>query len=268
MKKITTLHISSFQKKILNRYASNKRDFPRRDSFNPYRVLVSEVMSQQTQIWRILPKFELFISELPTIEDLANCKKSDLLRLRSGLWFNSRALRLQQAAKIIVHEYGGIVPNNRETLLTLPGLGAYSSASICAFAYNTKESVIDTNIRRVLIRELKLPLTISKKDLEEIAFDCVPEWLSNDRHNALMDYGSLVCTAKLTWIKSLSKQSRFKGSDREVRWRVLKQLTKKRKLNESLVAKQFPNKEIKSILRWMQTDALIHVEESAIEIAS
>ena len=259
--------IVKFQEKILSRYEVHKRNFPRRDSFNPYRVLVSEVMSQQTQISRILPKFEAFIEELPSIDDLAACDKPRLLRLRSWLGFNSRALRLQQAARIVVSEYQWVIPKERELLRSLPGIWSYSSASIWAFAYNREEPVIDTNIRRVLLRELWLNHSIKPKELEEIARACIPSWKSNDRHNALMDYGSLVCTAKHTGITSLSKQSRFKWSDREVRGWVLKQLTKGEKVDTEIVAKRFPDKEVKSILRWMKRDSLIVQVDKHIEIA-
>ena len=265
--KINKKKIDRFQQKILDRYLDHKRSLPRRDTFDPYRVLVSEVMSQQTQVERVVPKFEKFVSTLPRLSDLAIVDKTTLLSLRSGLWFNSRALRLQQTAHIINTDYDGIVPNNREILITLPGIWPYTSASICAFAYNMPEPVVDTNIRRVLIHELWLDITISPSDLEDVARMCIPVDRSNDRHNALMDYGSLVATASATGIKPTSKQSKFKWSDREVKWWTLKQLVDWNKLSEGIIAKKFPDKAIKSILMDMQKDGLIQINKKHISIA-
>lgn len=258
--------IIKFQKKILSRYALHKRDLPWRDSFNPYRVFVSEVMSQQTQVMRVIPKFFAFCEELPTIHDLAECDTMTLLRLRSWLWFNSRAVRLQQAAKIIVEKYNWIVPDNREHLLELPWIWPYTSASICAFAYNLAEPVVDTNIRRVLIHELWLDHWLKTWSLEWVARRCIPDGQSNDRHNALMDYGSLVATAKATWIRPLSKQSTFNWSDRQVRWWILKQLVVWKPLTLDKVWEQFPKKEVKSIVRGMVKEGLVSESEMGLMI--
>lgn len=249
--------IKTFQKKILRRYDTHKRILPWRDTNNPYRVLVSEVMSQQTQVERVVPKFLHFIDTLPSIQDLAKVQKPLLLSLRSGLWFNSRALRLQQAAIVICEEYNWRIPNDRWILLGLPGIWPYTSASICAFAYNLAEPVVDTNIRRVLISELHVDDKISTLDLEHIARQCIPDDMSNDRHNALMDYGSLVATAKSTGIKPTSKQSKFKWSDREVRWWIIKQLVGWKSLSVDATQTHFPDKTIKSIVSWMTKDWLI-----------
>lgn len=257
MQVISQKKVWSFQKKIMGRYNTHKRDLPWRDSHDPYRVLISEVMSQQTQVERVVPKFHHFIQTLPSIQDLARVEKSLLLSLRSGLWFNSRALRLQQAANIICTEYDGEVPRDRWVLLDLPGIWPYTSASICAFAYNMPEPVVDTNIRRVLITELFLDHNASTKELESIARQCIPEGKSNDRHNALMDYGSLVATAKSTGIKPISKQSTFKWSDREVRWWILKQLVQWVLLSIDDVQKKFPEKVVQSIVSWMIKDWFI-----------
>ncbi len=259
--------ISRFQEKILSWYVDHKRVLPWRDSFDPYWVLVSEVMSQQTQVERVVPKFHRFLDILPRMQDLAVVDKSTLLWLRSGLWFNSRALRLQQAAAIIVWEYNSIVPADRAKLLRLPGIWPYTSASICAFAYNMPEPVVDTNIRRVLIHELWLDQSLKPADLEDIARACIPEGRSNDRHNALMDYGSAVATAAATGIRPTSKQSTFRWSDREVRWWILKQLVAGVQLTPELIALQFPNKVVQSILVDMQKDGLITTSKSKITIA-
>lgn len=151
--------ILALQEKILSWYAVHKRELPWRDTFDPYKVLVSETMLQQTQVERVIPKFLLWMETLPRIEDLAEVDKPTLLRLWSGLGFNSRAVRLQQAARILVADVSSqtdMFPRTREEWLALPGVGPYTSAAVLAFAYDIEVPVVDTNIRRVLIWELGL----------------------------------------------------------------------------------------------------------------
>jgi len=257
---LDTNTIQDFQTKILNRYALNKRDLPWRDCGNPYRIFVSEVMLQQTQVDRVIPKFLQFVEAVPDFESLSILRKHDLLRLWSWLWFNARALRLQQTAQIIVQEYGGVMPESRKILLSFPGIWAYTSASLLAFVYNIAVPVIDTNIRRVLIRELWLEEGIDTKQLEAIALSCIPSGKSGEWHHALMDYGALVCTAKVTGIKPLSKQSTFKWSDREVRWRILKELVADRVVTIERIQKNFPVKDAEKIVFALVKEGMLCME--------
>lgn len=259
--------IYQFQEKILSRYAKNKRDFPWRDSFDSYKVLVSETMSQQTQVDRVVPKFLYWMEQVPTLQALAELDKSTLLWLWSWLWFNSRAIRLQLCAQELVQYHGGTIPKDRDILLALPWIGPYTSASILAFAYNIDVPVVDTNIRRVLIRELWLEESASSKELEKIALKCLPIWQSNDRHNALMDYGSTIATAKMTWIKPTSKQSKFEGSARQVRWRVLKYLLENKKWSEQGLRELFPHKDFDKVLLWLAKDGIIQMNNWQVSIA-
>jgi len=259
--------IHAFQTKILDRYAENKREgLPWRDSFDPYHVFVSEVMSQQTQVDRVVPKFNAFIAEAPSFEVLAALDKKDLLRLRSGLGFNSRAMRLQQAAQILCEEYDWKLPQDRELLQSLPGIGQYCSASILAFVFNETAPVVDTNIRRVFIYELGLDIWIKQKDLEAVAVTVTPDGRANDRNNALMDYGALEATAKKTWIKPLSKQSKFAWSKRQVRWNVLKRIIKNGPTNLSVLKKEFSHESFDEIITWMIADWLIAESDGVISI--
>lgn len=221
--------------------------------------MVSEVMSQQTQVSRVIPKYHAFLHVAPTLQDLAKLDRQTLLELWVGLWFNSRALRLQQSAKDICEKHNNIVPTDYKTLLILPWIWPYTAAAICAFAYNQDTPVVDINIKRVLITELNLEKKISDADLRQIAFLCIPSWQSRLWHNALMDYWALVHTAKTTWIRS-APQSRFEWSDREVRWWIMKQLVKQSSVDIILVQTQFQKKEIKkiyAIITKMQKDQLI-----------
>ena len=258
---------TQLQKKILSRYTHNKRSLPWRDSFDPYHVYISETMSQQTQVVRVVPKFLQFIEQVPDFSALAQLDTPVLLSLWTWLWFNSRALRLRNAAKIIVDIYDGQVPTNREELESLPWVGPYMSASFLAFAHNVDVPVIDTNIRRVYIHELWLTEKITRWELEALCLRYLPCWKSNDWHNALMDYGALVATAKATWIKPISKQSTFKWSDREVRWWIIKQLTKNIDLKIDTISQQFPNKDVKKIVHGLRKDDFIVIKDGQICIA-
>jgi A/G-specific adenine glycosylase len=200
--------IHHFQQTVLDRYTHHKRDLPWRETTDPYRIRVSEIMLQQTQVDRVIPKYLHFLQLFPTVISLAQADKSTLLGARSGLGYNSRALNLQKAAQVIVQEYQGMVPHTVDQLKKLPGIGPYTAGAICAFAFNQEVSVVDINIKRVLIHTFGLDENIGIKDLETIAVACIPQGKSCQWHNALMDYGSSVLTSKKTGIKS-AKQSTF-----------------------------------------------------------
>jgi len=214
-----------FQKKILTFYKKEGRNLPWRHTTNRYHILVSEIMLQQTQVNRVIEKYNQWIKTFPTIPDLANASLSEVLTLWSGLGYNSRGKRLWECAQQIVEKFEGTVPNNPEDLLTLPGIGPYTSRSILIFADNKNIATVDTNIRRILIHELKLDENITEKELFALAEEIFPRGKSRDWHNALMDYGSLILTAKKSGIKPTSKQKPFKTSKRFYRGAIMKHLT-------------------------------------------
>lgn len=255
-----------FQDKILNRYAQNKRSLPRRDTFSLYPVLVSEIMLQQTQVDRVIPKFNTFMHTFPTLDSLAQAPRELLLAHWSWLWFNSRALRLQACAQILVDQFQGILPKDRSILLTLPGIGSYTSCSLLAFVYNLPAPVIDTNIRRIYIHELWIPETISQEAFESIALNNIPQWRSNDRHNALMDYGSMVLTSKKTGIKPLSKQSRFQWSRRQIRGNILKHILNHWPTARTVLENLFPHEEFDIALWQLLKEWLVYEQKSIISV--
>lgn len=272
--------IKELQTTILSRYEKEGRELPWRATQDPYAIHISEVMSQQTQVDRVIPYREERMSDIPDYQSLAQLPKSELLKYWSGLGFNSRALRLQSCAQEVMHRYQGNLPQSKEQLLELPGIGPYTASAICAFAWNFPEPVIDTNIRRVLIFLLKLDENVSLQELEKIAKKLIPEERSRDWHNALMDYGSTYLTARKTKIKSLWKQSKFEGSDREVRGWILKQLTgnatvclserneelQKSVLPLKVVKEQFPHKAVETIVQGMQAEELVLLKEGVLWI--
>lgn len=254
----------ALQDKILSWYAKNRRDLPWRETTDPYKILVSEVMLQQTQVDRVISYYHRFLKHFPSMKKLAVAEKPQLLTLWSGLGYNSRVLRLQQLAQIVTTQKQGIFPQTEEALQQLPGIGPYTARAVLAFAFNKAVPVIDTNIRRVLIHELKLPEIIGMQQLQIIAQQCIPEQQSRLWHNALMDYGALEITAKKTGIKPLSKQSLFEGSDRQVRGQIIKQLVQGKKLSVAEIKKQFQQKDITAILEKMEVDGLIVKEKQTV----
>jgi len=256
-KTLNEKEIKEFQTKILNWYKVNKRDFPWRKTIDPYHILVSEVMLQQTQAPRVVAYYEKFIKRFPTINDLAISKNPEVLKIWSGLGFNNRAIRLKEIAKTIMNDLKGNFPQQQDDLLKLKGIGNYTAAAIMAFAFNKKAAVIDTNIRRVLIHELHLNQNISLKRLSEIALSVIPKGKSRIWHNALMDYGALAATAKQTMIKSKSKQSKFKGSEREVRGKILKVLLEQKKISRTNFVGIIKHPNLDEILLKMKGDGLL-----------
>lgn len=262
--------ILSFQRKILLFYKKNKRNLPWRKTSDPYHILISEIMLQQTQASRVIPYFIKFLKYFPSLPALAAANKKSLLKIWSGLGYNSRVIRLQKLAQYLI-QIKREIPNNKESLLQLPGIGPYTASAILAFAFNQPSPVIDTNIRRVLIHEFSLKETINKKELEFIAQQLIPDGKSKVWHNALMDYGSMIATAKKTGIKSLSSQSIFKGSTRWVRGYIIKQLLKRKSLGidhlKTKLKGKYSNGIIEQIITKMQKENLICIKKKKIRLS-
>lgn len=228
---ISSKSVKIFQDKVMNWWSKNARDLPWRENPSPYKVLVSEVMLQQTQVSRVVPKYHEFLREFPSIEHLARANTKHLLTVWSGLGYNRRALWLKEAAREIVEQ--GSFPRDVTDLRKLKGIGPYTSRSIPIFAFNEDLAAVDTNIRRIFIALGFAGEDSSEKELQEIADTLLLKGRSSDWHNALMDYGSKVLTSSSTGIEPTSKQSKFSGSTRKVRGLIVQMLIKHDKLSVS-----------------------------------
>ena len=257
--------VVAFQTKIMNWWKANSRDLPWRKDSSPYKVLVSEVMLQQTQVNRVISKFNEFVESFPTIESLAKAETKQLLRVWSGLGYNRRAVWLREAARQIVerHEF----PQSFEELQKLRGVGPYTSRSVLIFAFNKDLAAVDTNIRRVLVAEGFATEETSEKQLQSIAECVLLKGRSRDWHNALMDYGSQVMTASTTGISPTSRQSCYEGSSRQVRGAVIRALTGTAELGLGEIMKlldcNMNESELDSIMTQLVNDGLVEVTGSS-----
>ncbi|MHA2210523.1 MAG: Fe-S cluster assembly protein HesB [Candidatus Thorarchaeota archaeon] len=220
---IDSASIEEFQNRVMTWWEKNARKLPWRENPSPYNVLVSEIMLQQTQVSRVIPKYLEFLEVFPTIETLAEAETKHLLQVWSGLGYNRRALWLRDAAREVVKR--GEFPKTAKELCELKGIGPYTSRSILVFAFNRDLAAIDTNIRRVLIANGFANEEMNERQLQAVAEKLLLEGRSSDWHNALMDYGSEALTSSATGIAPASSQPRFAGSDRQVRGAIIRQLT-------------------------------------------
>ncbi len=258
--------IKTFQTKIFDWWNTNKREFPWRETTDPYFVLLSEVMLQQTQATRSIEKFKQFVESFPTIDSLAEAQKSEVLKQWSGLGYNRRALWLQEAAKQIIEL--GDFPKFPEALQALKGIGPYTGRAILIFAFNYDLSTVDTNIRRILIAEGFASETNTEKELYDIAFKIQPKGRSRDWYSALMDYGATVLTAAKTGIKPVTSQSKYKNSKRFFRGKIVKLLTIREKATKNRISKEckIPIVEIDTILEKLVSDGLIKKERKSYSL--
>ncbi len=188
------------QQRLLRWYRRHGRaNLPWRVRRDPYRTVISEFMLAQTQVDRVVPKFEAFVERFSDFATLARASTADVLRQWKGLGYNSRAVRLFSLAKTVVERYGGTLPSTSEALRMLPGVGAYTAAAIRAFAFNLDDAPVDTNVRRVVHRiflGVERPPRATGRELEALARELVPAGHAHDWSSALMDLGATICTAR------------------------------------------------------------------------
>ncbi len=177
---------------LLAWYAVHKRDLPWRQSRDPYAILVAEVMLQQTQVDRVVPKWHAWLHRFPTLADLARASRADAIRAWQGLGYNLRAVRLHEIACEVVAQHNGNLPENVAGLLALKGIGRYTAGAVAGFAYEQPVAMVDTNIRRVLSRVFQ----VRPGEVEALAERVVPARAAYAWNQALMDLGATLCGPK------------------------------------------------------------------------
>jgi A/G-specific adenine glycosylase len=189
-----------FRRRLLAWYKTCGRDLPWRNTSDPYHILVSEVMLQQTQVDRVLPKYREWLAKYPSLEALADAPEDDVDAAWRPLGYNIRPRRLHAIARESVARYGGQLPSDEETLRSFKGIGAYTAGAIRSFAFGERAAILDTNVARLLFRvfvgEGDAKAHATRKRLWAISEALVPRKEVFDFNQALMDLGALVCTAR------------------------------------------------------------------------
>jgi A/G-specific adenine glycosylase len=273
--------VRRFQHEILDWYSQHQRNLPWRHTRDPYRILISEIMAQQTQISRVVIKYTQWIERFPTVAELADASVSEVLKYWSGLGYNRRALNLKKTAEKISHDYNGIFPQDEKDLISLPGIGRYTARAILCFAFDKQVAVVDTNVRKVILTQilnsensdysenqivrksesLKLrdsdgqsfperkASKIDERLIEKLATQLLPIGRAYEWNQALMDYSSAVLKKEKI---AIPKQSKFIGSHRYYRSRVLKVLLEKKKVNVEEIGKLIKSDYTIAEKEWVQ----------------
>ncbi len=228
--------IDKFKQTIYQYYTEHRREMPWRVSRDPYHILVSEIMLQQTQVGRVLEKYEQFISTFPDYNAVCKAPLQEILKVWQGLGYNRRAIALQRICRLVVTKYGGVLPSSAETLQTFSGIGPATAGAICAFAFNQPTVFIETNIRRVFIHFF-FPSKNGVKDEEILPLvEGTLDTRSPRRwYHALMDYGAMLKNEKHNPNRRsahYNRQAPFQGSNREIRGLLLKTLLERPDLTE------------------------------------
>ena len=191
--------LSAVHEALLSWYERVGRDLPWRRTRDPYAILVSEIMLQQTQVERVIPKYHEFLAAFPTLADLAVAPVAEVIRIWKGLGYNRRAVRLHAIARQTVEQFGGALPVTADALRALDGLGAYTANAVACFASDAHVAPVDTNVRRVLGRVFADEIGLDPPagpPFQRFADAVLPDGRAYDWNQALMDLGATVCTAR------------------------------------------------------------------------
>jgi A/G-specific adenine glycosylase len=263
---LTRTQVADFRSVVYDYYLENGRhDMPWRlpeadGHLDPYKILVSELMLQQTQVSRVIPKYHRFLELFPTVQTLADAPLSAVLTAWSGLGYNRRAKFLHQAAKLIVHDFAGNFPRSVEELVKLPGVGRNTAGAVLSYAFNEPAVFFETNVRTVYIHHFFADRTdVSDKDLLPYAEAALDRENPRQWYWALMDYGAYLKQS----VGNLNKlsmhytvQSRFAGSRREVRGRVIRELALRTMAKPELV-RLIADERLDTVLEDLETEGLV-----------
>jgi len=270
---VTPDTVRAFQRLIYRFYKEHGRTFPWRRTRNPYHILVSEIMLQQTQTDRVTQKYEQFLTHFPDFPSLDEAHLREVLRVWQGLGYNRRAIALKNIASAVITEFHGNLPSCPDALVSLPGIGRATACAICAFAFNKPVVFLETNIRRVFIHHFFRGLN-GIKDSKILPLVEKTLNTSNPRtwYFALMDYGAML---KKQWPNPnrksahYQKQSPFEGSDRQIRGMILRALTVEVSLSEREIIRRLgidPEGVRKNLIR-LQREGFLRKRRKGFTIA-
>lgn len=263
-----------FRDRILKHYrAHGRHDLPWRKTADPYSVLVSEIMLQQTQVPRVVETYRAFLKAFPTFRALAAAPTARVLRAWQGLGYNRRALMLQRCAREVVQKYNGKLPADYESLEALPGIGPYTAGAVLAFAFDTAHPVIETNIRRIYLHHY-FPGRRNVPDARLLPL--VARHVSQVRsprrwYSALMDYGTyLAATVPNPNRRSRhhTKQSVFEGSLRQLRGKILRHLTSQGSVEHARLPELMQDSRAQYAVAALEKEGFVRVIEAMVHLVA
>jgi len=265
--------LARVQTALLEWYALQARDLPWRHTRDPYAILVSEVMLQQTQVDRVIPKWQAWLERFPTLADLAAATRADAIRAWQGLGYNLRAVRLHDIARQAMADYGGALPRSFEGLLALHGIGRYTAGAVACFAYEQPVAMVDTNVRRVLSRVFG----VEPAKVDRMAQSVVPMTNAYAWNQALMDLGATLCRASAplclvcpllsecpgptTRSAPARSQGEFRSSNRYYRGRILDELRGTPALPLDVLAARVDDR--RDLIERLAAEGLIELDDQA-----
>ena len=265
--------VREFQAVVWNHYRKHGRhDLPWRHTMDPYRIAVSEVMLQQTQVSRVIPKYRAFLNQFPNTKRLADADLATVLRLWQGLGYNRRAKMLWQCANMVSQQRAGRWPRTETDLRALPGIGVYTARAILVFAYRQPVVLLETNIRTVYLYHFfpDCP-SVSDRALSEVVELALDMKNAQAWYWALMDYGTYLKRQvgnQNHRSRSYSAQSPFRGSDREIRGAIVRLLTQHDNvaLTSLCVDLPFTAERIQNQLRALVTEGLVVIHNDSVRL--
>ena len=187
-------HLAIFQRRLTAWYKRHQRPLPWRRTRDPYEILVSEIMLQQTQVDRVIPKYREFLRRYPTVRELARARKAELRKVWYPLGYNVRPMRLRAIARQVIKRHGGSIPDTYDGLIAMDGIGRYTAGAVLSFAFNQDAPILDTNVARLLQRYFGVGA--EKAALWKWAADVIPPGGAYTINQAMMYFGAMVCTAR------------------------------------------------------------------------
>lgn len=264
--------MDSFREKVYRYYREHGRRLPWRETRDPYRITVSEFMLQQTQVDRVLKKYPDFIDRFPNFRTLAEADLRDVIATWQGLGYNRRAKMLHDTAKTVMEQYGGTLPDDPETLRTLPGIGAATSCEIAAFAFNRPAAFIETNIRSVFIHEFFGDgAEVHDRDIMPLIEQALDRDNPREWYYALMDYGVMIKRKHgnpSRRSRHHQRQSRFEGSDRQIRGTILRMLTDRHELPVDNILRELDadDARVRAILSRLAEEGMVVIRGETVSI--
>jgi A/G-specific adenine glycosylase len=265
--------IQSFRQKIYRYYHRHGRTLPWRKTRNPYHILISEIMLQQTQVERVRQKYPQFIAAFPDFKTLAKAPLRKLLQVWQGMGYNRRALFLKKIAEMVVEKFNGILPRTTEELMTLPGIGKNTAASVLAFAFNKPVAFIETNIRSVFIHCFFLDQDdVNDREILPLVEETLDSKNPREWYNALMDYGVMLKKTHPNPSRRSAhhqRQGKFAGSNRQVRGMIIKAITGNPLITQSALMRRIniPAQKVKDNLVQLQREGFIKRNNKKLSIA-